>query len=188
MTAVPSDRSATETYTVVTTVLGICGVAWNATGLTRVQLPESSVHTTEARLQRRLATRVVGPLPGMIARAAEALQRYCAGERETFASIPLDASALSEFDARILTMLRDVPWGHTTTYGSLAATVGAPDAARAVGAAMARNPWPIIVPCHRVLASGGAMGGFSAYGGTMTKQKLLGLEGYGLGALPLFAQ
>jgi methylated-DNA-[protein]-cysteine S-methyltransferase len=188
MTEVPSAVSAAETYALVTTDLGICGVAWNATGLTRVQLPELSEQVTESRLQRRPAVRAVGPLPEQIARIAEALQHYCAGERESFASVALDASALSDFDARILTSLRDVPWGHTTTYGSLAATVGAPDAARAVGVAMARNPWPIIVPCHRVLAAGGAIGGFSAYGGTMTKQKLLALEGHGLDALPLFAQ
>jgi methylated-DNA-[protein]-cysteine S-methyltransferase len=181
------DTATGEQYTLVHTAIGVCGLAWNARGLTRVQLPERSADHTEARLQRRPAIPATGPEPSHIAAAADALRRYSAGSRESFADVALDFSTLSTHDAAIYRALRNVGWGHTTTYGALAAAIGEPHAARAVGAAMARNAWPIIVPCHRVLAANGAMGGFSAYGGTMTKRALLALEGNGLDMLPLFA-
>jgi methylated-DNA-[protein]-cysteine S-methyltransferase len=161
-------------------------VAWNAVGLTRLQLPEASVTDTERRLLRRGATLESGTVPDFVTSAITSLAAYFEGARVDFGQALLDTAMLTAFDAAIYAALRDVAWGRTTTYGTLAATVGAPEAARAVGVAMSHNPWPIIVPCHRVLAANGAMGGFSAYGGTMTKQKLLALEGNGLEMLPLF--
>lgn len=100
-----------------------------------------------------------------------------AGAAEPFAGVTLDQSGLGAFEARIYEALRAVPRGQTTSYGALAAAVGQPGAARAVGRAMGANPWPIIVPCHRVLAAGDRMGGFSAYGAVATKERLLALEG-----------
>lgn len=177
-----------ESYVLIDTAIGVCGLAWNDSGLTRVQLPEASAADTEARLTRRGASRSADAPPPEIARCVMQLIAYFEGQRVDFAEVPLDTAALSMFDADIYQALRQVGWGRTTSYGALsAAVIGAHDAARAVGVAMARNAWPIIVPCHRVLAANGAMGGFSAYGGTMTKQKLLTLEGNGLDMLPLFA-
>lgn len=182
-----STADAAEFYTLASTAIGTCGLAWNDIGLTRLQLPEASAADTEARLRRRGGTPSTAAPRDDIAACLKRLIAYFDGERVDFVDVPIDASALGTFDADIYRALRGIGWGRTTSYGALAASVGAPGAARAVGVAMARNAWPIIVPCHRVLAAHGAMGGFSAYGGTMTKQMLLTLEGNGLDMLPLFA-
>ncbi|MBC7841010.1 MAG: methylated-DNA--[protein]-cysteine S-methyltransferase [Gemmatimonadaceae bacterium] len=180
-------EKAAESYTLVPTAIGTCGLAWNDIGLTRLQLPEARAADTEVRLRRRGALPSPAAPRDDIAACIDRLIAYFDGQRVDFIDVPIDASALGTFDADIYRALRGIGWGRTTSYGALAASVGAPDAARAVGVAMSRNAWPIIVPCHRVLAAHGAMGGFSAYGGTMTKQMLLTLEGNGLDMLPLFA-
>jgi methylated-DNA-[protein]-cysteine S-methyltransferase len=104
------------------------------------------------------------------------LQRYFAGEEVNFSDVAVDLSGLSDFQQKLYQLLRGVGWGQTTTYGELARALGCPDA-RDVGQAMGKNPVPIIVPCHRVLAAGSKIGGFSAPGGAVTKEKLLALEG-----------
>jgi methylated-DNA-[protein]-cysteine S-methyltransferase len=177
-----------ELYTLVETSLGLCGLVWNDRGLTRVQLPEADASRTERRLQQRGAWRARAARPPQIERCCATLVNYFSGRRVEFIDVPLDTSSIPPFDAHVYSALRAVPWGLTTSYGALAVAVGAPGAARAVGTAMAKNPWPIVIPCHRVLAAGGALGGFSAYGGAVTKQKLLELEAQGLEGLPLFAQ
>jgi methylated-DNA-[protein]-cysteine S-methyltransferase len=150
-----------------TTAFGPCGLAWSVVGLTRVRVLDS-----------RDVDDAPTDLPDFVTFARGCLERYFAGERIDFAKVRLDASAVSAFNARIYDALRRVPFGTTTTYGALAKTAGADvGASRAVGMAMGRNPWPIIVPCHRVLASGGKICGFSAPGGAETKQRLLALEG-----------
>lgn len=156
---------------------GPCGIAWNANGLTRLQLPEQDAAATELRLRPRAGLAHPAEAPEWVSWAVVALQRYFAGRAVDFAGICLDLSGCSPFHQRIYDALRGVGWGRTTTYGALAAEVGSPDAARAIGQAMGRNPLPIIVPCHRVLASGGKIGGFSAHGGATTKERLLVLEG-----------
>jgi methylated-DNA-[protein]-cysteine S-methyltransferase len=109
-----------------------------------------------------------------------------AGERIDFSAIMLDLAGVGPFHRGIYEALRRVGWGETTTYGALARQIGDPGASRAVGQAMGRNPIPVIIPCHRVLASGGKPGGFSAFGGAVTKQRLLALEGVHLdGGWPL---
>ena len=115
--------------------------------------------------------------PAFVGEAACRLQRYFRGEREDFEGVPLDLSGVSESRRTLYGALRRIGWGETTTYGGLAEMLGAPGAAQAVGRAMGANPIPVIIPCHRVLAAGGRMGGFSAPGGTVTKQRLLELEG-----------
>jgi methylated-DNA-[protein]-cysteine S-methyltransferase len=108
----------------------------------------------------------------------KALERYFSGDADALADVPVDLSlARTEFHRRVLATLRDaVPAGSTITYGGLAAAVGKPGAARAVGSAMANNPVPIIVPCHRVLRSGGDVGNYG--GGPKMKRYLLELEGF----------
>ena len=117
--------------------------------------------------------------PAAIAEAVALIQDYCAGGRVDFSGVPIDLSAIDEPRQRIYQAMRALRFGETTTYGDLAKITGATDweGARDVGIAMGRNPMPIVVPCHRVLAAGGRLGGFSAYGGAKTKEKLLALEG-----------
>ncbi|HWB45794.1 MAG TPA: methylated-DNA--[protein]-cysteine S-methyltransferase [Hyphomicrobiaceae bacterium] len=178
----PRDRAAPPLwrgYRLIETAIGICGIAWSERGLTRLQLPEADPESTERRLRAGSETRAKPPRD--IEHVVTALQRYCAGERIGFESVPLDLESVSPFYRRIYDQARRIAWGHTLTYGELGRLAGYPDAARAVGQAMGRNRIPIIVPCHRVLASGGKIGGFSAFGGPRTKERLLALEGIALG-------
>lgn len=171
-------RSRAQHYRVLDSALGPIGIAWTEAGLTRLQLPDRDAARTERRLAERLgAARWDGPWPDAITATVKALQAYAAGEAITFEETRLSFEGVPDFNARIYRALRQVAWGKTTTYGALANAVGEPGAARAVGVAMGRNPWPIIVPCHRVLAAQGKIGGFSAPGGAATKQVLLRLEG-----------
>ena len=168
-------------YYLFDTAFGPCAIAWSEAGLTRVQLPESTRAQTEARIRRYGADPSGTPLPAFAADAVSALQMYLVGTVVTLDTLRLDESVVATFNASIYRALRAVPRGVTVTYGDLANQVGQPGAARAVGMAMGRNPWPVIVPCHRVVARGGKMGGFSAPGGTATKEKLLALEGVVVG-------
>lgn len=119
-------------------------------------------------------------MPADVTAWARSVCAYFEGEPVDLSFIPLDMSDLTETEQAIYTALRLVPYGQTTTYGELAARIGQPGAARAVGMAMARNPWPLVVPCHRVLAKGGALHGFSAPGGLDTKRRMLVMEGVDL--------
>ena len=111
-----------------------------------------------------------------VERSAAELDGYFRGDRRAF-DLPIDWQLVKGFRRAVLQTLTDVPFGETVSYGELATMVGNPGAVRAVGSAMANNPLAIVVPCHRVLASGGRPGGYSAPGGLRTKQQLLALEG-----------
>jgi methylated-DNA-[protein]-cysteine S-methyltransferase len=174
------NRVAPDRYHLFGTAIGVCGLAWSAEGLTRFQLPERDAAATEARLRACAAVASTGPMPAMVIRAITALQRYLAGRRTEFSDLDLDFGRASRFHREAYEIARRIGWGETRTYGSIACEAGVPGAARAVGQAMAGNPLPIIVPCHRVLAEGRKLGGFSAFGGTVTKQRLLALEGVSL--------
>jgi methylated-DNA-[protein]-cysteine S-methyltransferase len=169
-------------YHVFETAMGFCGIAWSDAGVARFQLPTKSAEATE-RLMRR---RALGAEPGApledVAAVIETAKRYFAGEETDFSQVQLDLAGEDAFFAQIYDALRRVGWGRTTTYGALAKEVGAGrEAARDVGEAMAKNPTPLIIPCHRVLAAGGKIGGFSAPGGSKTKARMLELEGVRLG-------
>jgi methylated-DNA-[protein]-cysteine S-methyltransferase len=171
-----------QQYRVFETAGGFCAIAWNGTGITRFQLPTHSADATERNLRRRLPAAAPGTPPPHVARVIEAAQRYFAGAQVDFSDIPLDLDGQDEFSQRIYAALRRVGWGRTTTYGALAKELGAgPEAARDVGQAMAQNPVPLIIPCHRVLAAGGKVGGFSAPGGSTAKIRMLELEGVRVG-------
>ena len=161
------------------TTIGTCGVAWSAQGLVALALPERDAAATEQRLVRKAHSVGKATPPRPIAQVIELIQKYFAGERVDFSAVPLDMSAIDPFRRRLYEAMRALRFGETTTYGELAKQSGGADweAARDVGIAMGQNPLPIVVPCHRVLAAGGKLGGFSAYGGTATKEKLLALEG-----------
>lgn len=159
------------------TAFGLCGIAWNADGLVRMQLPERDRTTAEKRLGALGAKPWTGAPPAEILPVIAMLERYFGGEAVDFRPLQLDLQGIEPFNRRVYDALREVGWGATTTYGALAKRVEAPGAAQAVGVAMARNPWPVIVPCHRVLAAKHKTGGFSAHGGAETKLKLLAMEG-----------
>jgi methylated-DNA-[protein]-cysteine S-methyltransferase len=159
------------------TEIGCIGLAWSDRGITRLQLPEADRAATERRLCGRDCDMASSEPPARIARTIDHLRSYLRGKRTDFAGVVVDLRGIDAFRRRIYNAARTVGWGETTTYGALARLAGCPDGARAVGQSMARNPIPIIIPCHRVLASGGRTGGFSAFGGAHAKLRLLALEG-----------
>lgn len=180
-----ADVPAHAQYCVFDTAIGPCGLAWGAHGLRRLQLPERDRTATAKRLGMRAAA--ARELPTQIDRLIADIQSYMNGRRTDFAAVTLDLTGIDAFEQQVHAAARRIPWGDTTSYGELAQQIGAPQAARAVGRALARNPLPIIVPCHRILAKGHRVGGFSAYGGAFTKQHLLALEGVRVEAgTPLF--
>jgi methylated-DNA-[protein]-cysteine S-methyltransferase len=176
---------AAHPYLIFGTAGGFCGIAWNEAGITRFQLPTKSAEATERILLRRLPGAKPGaPTPG-VAEAVAAVRRYFEGEETDFSGVKLDLREQDPFFERVYAVARRVGWGHTTTYGALAKELGAgPEAARDVGQAMAKNPVALIIPCHRVLAAGGKVGGFSAPGGSAAKIRMLSLEGVHLEPAP----
>ncbi len=168
----------TTGYLIFETEGGFCGIAWNGAGVARFQLPGEDAATTRRLLLRRMPDAVPREPPDFVVAAVEAVRRYFAGEPADFSAVPLDLSGQDDFFRAVYDAARKVPWGRTTTYGALARELGAgPEAARDVGQAMAKNPVALIIPCHRVLAAGGKVGGFSAPGGTTSKLRMLALEG-----------
>ncbi len=163
-------------YRLFDTAIGPCGVAWSARGLTRLQLPEADRGATERRLRAR-AARAGEAVPAAIDRLIADLRSYLTGRRVDFDAVAVDLPRIEPFEAKVYATARAIPWGQTLSYGDLARQIGSPDAAREVGRALARNPVPIVIPCHRILAKGHRIGGFSAPGGTLTKARLLALEG-----------
>ena len=165
-------------YHVFDTEMGFCAIAWSEAGIARFQLPAKSAEAAERLIRRRALGAEPGAPPEHVAAVVEAAKRYFRGEETDFSQVRLDLAGVDPFLVEIYAALRRVGWGRTTTYGALASEIGAArEAARDVGQAMARNPAPLIIPCHRVLAAGGRIGGFSAPGGSTTKMRMLGLEG-----------
>ncbi|MEK7266453.1 MAG: methylated-DNA--[protein]-cysteine S-methyltransferase [Pseudomonadota bacterium] len=169
------------------TAIGRCAVLWRGEALTGVLLPSAEDAATRAAVKRRSPSATEEAPPPFARRAIEKIVRLCAGESVAFDDIPLDRSAIEPFANRVYDILLKTPAGETTTYGAIAEALGDKAASRAVGAALGANPFPIIIPCHRVTAAGGRMGGFSAPGGADTKRRLLEIEGaFAAEKLPLF--
>jgi methylated-DNA-[protein]-cysteine S-methyltransferase len=169
-----------ESFALLETQMGTCAILWRGAGITRLLLPQSGRGATLRHLRARTGHDEAASPPRRLQPALAKLEKYFAGKQVDLSRIEVDLSA-SVFHREIYQAARAIPWGGAMTYGELASQVGAPGAARAVGQAMGRNPVPIIIPCHRVLAAGRKIGGFSAYGGVVTKQRLLALEGIYLG-------
>jgi methylated-DNA-[protein]-cysteine S-methyltransferase len=173
-------------YTLFDTAIGWAGLAWGEGGLVAVQLPESDPEVARHGLLRRVPdaveVSVLSDADGYIEAVIADIRALLRGDKPDLLAAPLDLTLVPEFDARVYAFARTIPAGETLTYGEIAQRLS-PDAsedwtiAREVGAALGRNRWPIIVPCHRVTAAGGKPGGFSARGGTRTKLKLLAVEG-----------
>jgi methylated-DNA-[protein]-cysteine S-methyltransferase len=159
------------------TSIGACGVVWGGKGLLGLQLPETDQARTRARVLRRWPQAREVPPPAGVQRALDRITALLRGEASDLSAIPLDMEDVPEFNRRVYEVARTVPPGATITYGEIATRLGDPQDARAVGEAMGRNPFAIVVPCHRVVAANGKMGGFSANGGVATKQRMLIIEG-----------
>jgi methylated-DNA-[protein]-cysteine S-methyltransferase len=169
------------------TAIGACGIAWSARGIAGVQLPEGSPHDTRAQLRRRFPDARETPPTVPVQRAIEGVVALLRGEPSELGAVTLDMDGVPPFHRRVYEVARTIPPGTTLSYGEVAARMGAPGAARDVGQALGQNPFAIIVPCHRVLAANGKVGGFSAPGGVRTKLRLISSErAGGHGALPLF--
>ena len=159
------------------TAIGRCGIAWGARGVVTVQLPERSRGAARARLRRRLPEACEASPPPEVQRAVDGIAALLRGEPSDLSSVALDMERVPPFHRRVYRAARAIPRGATLTYGEIAARLGAPGEARAVGQALARNPFAIVVPCHRVVAAGQKLGGFSASEGIALKLRLLTLEG-----------
>ena len=169
---------------------GFCGIGWSDRGITRFQLPMRDREAVARALARRTGGAAEGEPPAWVAETIATARAYFGGSRVDFAGVAIDPGPQEAFATQVYAFVRGVPWGETTTYGAVARALGAGwEGAREVGQAMGRNPLPLIVPCHRVLAAGGRPGGFSAPGGTDAKLRMLALEGLDLapaqGALAL---
>lgn len=169
--------ASADGFALFDTAIGACAVAWGQRGVVGVQLPEASESAARARLARRFPGAKQSAPPPEVAQAIAGIVSLLAGERTDLSGVRLDWGAVPPFERQVYEVARTVPPGETLTYGEVAARLGEPGAAQAVGQALGRNPFPIVVPCHRVLAAGGKMGGFSASGGLTTKRRLLTIEG-----------
>ncbi|PZU94165.1 MAG: cysteine methyltransferase [Chelatococcus sp.] len=159
------------------TAIGTCALIWQGERFVGAQLPEGEEAAARRRIARRFPdAREAEALPAFVAEAVAGIVALLAGERRDLAHLPLALSEVSDFERRVYAVALSIPPGETLTYGEVAARIGDAGAARAVGVALGRNPWPIIVPCHRVLAAGGRTGGFSAEGGVETKLRILTIE------------
>jgi methylated-DNA-[protein]-cysteine S-methyltransferase len=170
-----------EFFSLFETSLGDCAMAWSHAGISSVHLPESTVAATRKRMQARFAQAVESKPDKHINAVIKQITHLLKGKPADLSKVELDMTGVSEFHQRVYEFVRQIPVGSTVSYGEVAARLGKPGAARAVGQAMGRNPFPIIVPCHRVLASNGKLGGFTANGGVDTKQRMLQIEGALLG-------
>jgi len=171
-------------YCLFETALGTCGIAWCATGdsdsrpvVAAIQLPEATRQATESRMMRKCGSNHLAVPPQQIAGVIERIRKHLEGEVQDFRDVAVDLEGATSFFRQVYEITREIPAGQMRTYGEIAKAAGQPGAAQEVGQAMAKNPVPIIVPCHRVSAAGGKLGGFSAPGGPATKAKLLALEG-----------
>ena len=166
------------------TAIGPCGIAWGRAGLIGVLLPEASAEATRARLARRYPQAPEAEPSAPAQAAIDGMTALLAGEPRDLTFIDLDLGRVGAFERGVYAVARAIPPGQVLTYGEVAAKLGDKTLARAVGQALGANPWPIVVPCHRVLAAGAKAGGFSAPGGLQTKARMLSIERAQIGGAP----
>ncbi|AWM89005.1 methylated-DNA--[protein]-cysteine S-methyltransferase [Microvirga sp. 17 mud 1-3] len=168
---------AAQTFlTIFDTPVGPCGIAWNERGITAFQLPEDDAAKTRDRLVRRFHEASEADPPEAIRHVIADVVALLAGEARDLLGAPLDMEGVPELHRRVYEVARTILPGRVMTYGEIAARLSV-DNPRLIGQALGRNPFAIIVPCHRVVGAGGKLGGFSATGGAVTKRRLLEIEG-----------
>ncbi|CAL1241613.1 methylated-DNA--[protein]-cysteine S-methyltransferase [Candidatus Methylocalor cossyra] len=167
-------------YCLFDTPLGPCAIAWRpgrGPAVTALQLPDTTAEATAERIARETGASPVATPPPRIAELVGRIQRHLSGQLEDFRDVEVELGSAGRFAREVYAAARAIPAGQTRSYGAIAEALARPGAARAVGQALGKNPVPLIIPCHRVLAAGGRPGGFSAPGGIATKSRLLALEG-----------
>ena len=175
-------------YALFQTAIGRCGIVWSERGIVGVQFPEGSDQATRKRLLRRHPKACETIPTATVQRTIEDIVALLEGERRDLSEAVLDWGAVPDFNRRVYHVVRAIPPGSTLSYGEVAARLGDRNLARDVAQALGQNPFPIIVPCHRVMAAGGKTGGFSAPGGVRTKLRLLSIERAQPGGPTLFAE
>lgn len=175
-----SERGAGKArgFSVFETAIGYCGIAWTDEAIAGAQLPERDERATRGRMQRRFPGVPEAAPPEHALEAMDAIRALLSGEPRDLSGVVLEMDGVPEFDARVYDVARAIAPGTTLTYGDVAARLGDPGAARAVGRALGSNPFAPIVPCHRVVAADGKMHGFSAPGGVAVKLRMLRNEGW----------
>lgn len=166
------------------TALGFMGLAWSETGVTRLFLAEERRDSVERRLLRAAGPVAASPIPAWVEELIAAIKAYAGGEEVDFSAVPVDLAGVDDFRLAIYAAARKLGFGETTTYGELARRAGHGGLPRETGAALGANPVPLIIPCHRILAASGKIGGFSAPGGSASKERMLALEGVRVGPPP----
>jgi methylated-DNA-[protein]-cysteine S-methyltransferase len=151
-------------YALFETAIGFAGIAWNDRGLVGCHLPERDPESSRRSFLRKFPDAVEASPPASLEPTVEGIRALMRGEKADLTGAPLDIGRVPEFNARVYEIARAIPPGETLTYGEIAARLGDRLLARDVGAALGQNPWPIVVPCHRVTAAGGKPGGFSRRG------------------------
>ncbi|MBO0839726.1 MAG: methylated-DNA--[protein]-cysteine S-methyltransferase [Sciscionella sp.] len=165
-------------YSVFDTAIGACSIVWRENAILDTELPQRDTQAAHARIHRHFPAAKATPPPTEIDRTIDKIVRLLNGEHVDLSDAVLDMRGVGEFQRKVYEIVRTIAPGRTMTYGEVAGRLGDRLAAQAVGRAMARNPFPIIVPCHRVLAANGKPGGFSAVGGIRTKLTMLTIEGW----------
>jgi methylated-DNA-[protein]-cysteine S-methyltransferase len=176
MSAEITNKPQESGYALFATPIGRCALVWRGDKVIGAALPEASDERLHARVAARFGAVEAEPAP-FIGRTIQRLKDVLAGKRDDLCDIAIDFGGASTFERLVYDAARRIPGGEVRSYGEIAAEIGAPQAAQAVGLALGRNPVPIIVPCHRVLAASGRSGGFSAPGGVATKFRILEIEG-----------
>jgi methylated-DNA-[protein]-cysteine S-methyltransferase len=166
-------------YTIFDTAIGRCGIAWGESGIVGVQLPEAREIETRKRLFLLYPEARETRAPPNTEAAIEGIVSLLRGETVDFSDVTLDMGGIHVFDQRAYQIVRQIPRGETLTYNEIAARLGASGAVRSVAQAIARNPFVVIVPCHRVLEAGGYTDKMSLHGGLISKRRLLSIEGTG---------
>jgi methylated-DNA-[protein]-cysteine S-methyltransferase len=173
-------------FTLFQTAIGWCGIVWSPRGIAGVQIAEKSEQAARNRVVRRYPGVHEAVPPANVPRVIADIVALLIGEPKELSHVTLDLDGVSDFNRRVYDVARTIGPGATISYGEIAARLGDRTLARDVAQALSQNPFPIIVPCHRVLAAGGKMGGFSAPGGVRTKLRMLSIEGAQYGEPTLF--
>jgi methylated-DNA-[protein]-cysteine S-methyltransferase len=165
-----------ESFALFETAIGTGGIAWTERAVIGMELPEPEAARVRAKLRRRFPRGLEVPPTPEMALVIDRVAALLRGEPADLSAVELDMASVPPFDRQVYTVARTIPPGQTLSYGDIARRLGDARLAREVGQALAQNPFPIVVPCHRVIAVGGKLGGFSARGGVRTKQRLLEIE------------
>ena len=166
------------------TAIGTCGIVWSVCGIAAVQLPLSGAGRARTRIRQRYGELAEAIPPAGVQAALDGMIELLEGKPKDLSDVVLDLDGVPEFHCGVYDIARTIPPGRTMTYGDIARRLGGVELSRDVGQALGRNPCPIVVPCHRVLAAGDKPGGFSANGGVATKLKMLAIEGAAINHTP----